>query len=275
MKIQKVLLVFATVVISSVCLWIMNQNFDRLARYPYSLKKETKSYIDKHLTDEEINYIIEYSIAPEEYIDYLEVEGFNIFRIENYRQYATRLPFLKQQEIIAFYDVIQYQDQQEVFNYLNYYHYDELMDWYRLHDDYVLDSKLVENPYDLNILLDGNNSVYRKKIEGLKEVNVMDGEQFLLREELTKELSLFCEKNIEICQMMHMTKGYVNYENLKVEFESGESTEIPGHSLYQLGLRFDIHFDNENTRENFEKELKNYQLSKVEKDSYRYFASEK
>ena len=58
MEKQKHIFVCSLIFIAIICLTIMNIKYDRLSRYPYQ-EKEAREIIDKYLSDEEIEYIIE------------------------------------------------------------------------------------------------------------------------------------------------------------------------------------------------------------------------
>ncbi|MFQ8583255.1 MAG: hypothetical protein ACLSA6_12395 [Holdemania massiliensis] len=62
MKIKRLLFVAAVAVLCAGCLIVMNIRYDRLSRYPYQDPK-SRELIDEYLSDADIEYIIEYSIA--------------------------------------------------------------------------------------------------------------------------------------------------------------------------------------------------------------------
>ena len=85
MEKQKHIFVCSLIFIAIICLTIMNIKYDRLSRYPYQ-EKEAREIIDKYLSDEEIEYIIEYSIAPNVFISFIDVDGFNIYHASEYKE---------------------------------------------------------------------------------------------------------------------------------------------------------------------------------------------
>ena len=59
------------------CFWVMNQTYDPLARYPYATD-ENRDILLQYLDSEDIDYIISNQIRPEEFIEFIDEEGFNI-----------------------------------------------------------------------------------------------------------------------------------------------------------------------------------------------------
>ena len=79
----------------------MNVKFDRLSRYPYEGEK-MREIISEHLTDEEIEYIIQYSIAPVHFMDYIECPSFNIYHIDQYNHTKDIAFYLSNEEVVEY-----------------------------------------------------------------------------------------------------------------------------------------------------------------------------
>lgn len=269
MQIKRILLVVAVLLIAISCLINMNLKFDRLARYPYSLDEKTRKKINYYLSDEEINYIVEWSIQPIEFIDYLDDVNFNIFHIEKYKKFSNKLNYLNYKEIIAFYEEIKIYDENEIYDYLDNYNVEELLFWYKNGDFYNKNSKLIINPYTYDLDLSYENSIGIKKINDLKKIDFIKNNDILLRSKAVDSLNLYCEENIEICNTLFIERGYQSYEALMNAYLIDQD-EIPGHSLYQLGLVFDVKFLNEQNKLNFIENIKNYGFIKYKNNSFRY-----
>ena len=83
MKIKRLLFVAAVAVLCAGCLIVMNIRYDRLSRYPYQDPK-SRELIDEYLSDADIEYIIEYSIAPSTFVPYIQAERFSVYHAPEY-----------------------------------------------------------------------------------------------------------------------------------------------------------------------------------------------
>lgn len=273
MKIARIVLIIFILLISSFSLLIMNSKFDRLSRYPYEIKQSTHDKINYYLNDDEINYIIEWSIAPSEFVSYLENEYFNIFHLEKYKLFSEKLKYLSYDEVIKFYEEIKIYNEQEILEYLNYYNHEELLFWYQKGDYYNVNSVLVKNPYAFNLVLDKDNSIGIKSFNNLKTIDFIENKEVLLRDKLVESLAGYCDKNLDNCKEIIITQGYLNYNQLLASYkENGD--EIPGHSIFQTGLAFKVDFNDVQTKEYFDKNSKEYNIFKISDNTYRFFIGE-
>ena len=99
MKTKRFFFVSGVVLLAAVCIGIMNLQYDRLSRYPYQ-DPQARAIIDEHLTDEEISYIIEYSIAPSEFLNYIDAPGFSIYHVAFYKQVRSSIWYLNDTNIV-------------------------------------------------------------------------------------------------------------------------------------------------------------------------------
>lgn len=80
---KRIALIVSVIVIFLICLYYMNIRFNRLSRYPYDNEYATQ-LMDKYLSDDDIAYVIEYSIAPQYIVDYIGNPGFSIYHVDYY-----------------------------------------------------------------------------------------------------------------------------------------------------------------------------------------------
>ena len=66
--------VSSLLIFSLVCFGLMNTRYDALSRYPYT-DRRSRELIKQYLTKQEIDYIIEYSIAPNMFVAYIREDG--------------------------------------------------------------------------------------------------------------------------------------------------------------------------------------------------------
>ena len=77
----------------------MNRNYDPLSRYAYDNEKIHNKII-KYMDEREIKYIIDYSIAPGDFMDYIENYNFNAYNISYYNKARTYLYALNPSQIV-------------------------------------------------------------------------------------------------------------------------------------------------------------------------------
>lgn len=82
---KRFILIGSIIVIFMICLYFLNIRFDRLSRYPYN-DDYARELIDQYMSDEDIEYLIEYSIAPNTFVDFIASPGFSIYHIDYYNE---------------------------------------------------------------------------------------------------------------------------------------------------------------------------------------------
>lgn len=96
---KRIALILSVVFVFLICLYYMNRRFNRLSRYPYDDKNATR-LIDKYMSDKDIEYIIEYSIAPKYIVDFIESPRFSIYHVADYDELKTLMPELTGDEVV-------------------------------------------------------------------------------------------------------------------------------------------------------------------------------
>lgn len=248
MKIKRIILVISIILLFSVCLGYMNHNFDRLSRYPYE-NKEARALIDRYLNDDEIEYIIEYSIAPYEFIDYIKEPKFNIYHTYYYREVKGVAWYLKDNEIVDFCeDIIKLDAQEEALSLLDEYYYNEVLDWIINHDIYNKEAKLIDNPNSIEAYLDENYTVGIRSPYPLISQDVfetLNNKEILIKDIILEPLeNLYKAMKFDLgtYQMrdIYMSNGYISYDEQKSLYEQATSKYYPGHNEHQLGLAVDL-----------------------------------
>ena len=77
----------------------MNRNYDPLARYPYD-NDYAKNLILEYMDEREIKYIIDYSIAPDEFLPYIYASDFKAYNVAYYNKASEYLYFLNNNETV-------------------------------------------------------------------------------------------------------------------------------------------------------------------------------
>jgi len=162
MKSKRVLFSSVIAVIGCVCILIMNMHYNVLARYPWQVELSSKEteLIKAKLSQKEIDYIIDYSIAPSFFMDFIEVEGFNIYYVSEYRKIYDNYSYQLSREAtvilvnrfirenISIDDLLVYV--------ANGYSYDELIFYL---DELVDETKLVHDPYSIQLMMEEEETI--------------------------------------------------------------------------------------------------------------------
>ena len=159
MKTKRFLFVSSVVLLAALCIGIMNLQYDRLSRYPYQ-DPQARALIDEYLSDEEISYIIEYSIAPSEFVQYLGIPGFSIYHAAFYHQVSDSIWYLNNENIVYIVELAREKmSMEQLTHYLLNYDFDSVVRYLKEGDTYLSSSVLVENPNDLNAIVDDQHTL--------------------------------------------------------------------------------------------------------------------
>lgn len=82
-----------------ICYIVINTKYDRLARYPFG-NDEERRIIGDILDDQEIEYIIEYALEPDFFMNYIKCDKFNIYHVDLYTHFKDLFPMFNNQESI-------------------------------------------------------------------------------------------------------------------------------------------------------------------------------
>ena len=258
MEKQKHIFVCSLIFIAIICLTIMNIKYDRLSRYPYQ-EKEAREIIDKYLSDEEIEYIIEYSIAPNVFISFIDVDGFNIYHASEYKELSKLRWQNTPDEIVEMVEKTRdYIDIQTLDNYLYQYTFDEILYLLTNDDPYTDNMIICDNANEDIAYVDDNYSIGIKAPNNLETIdnNIIETSGNIeLTHNANEALANMCKamEHDEAfanskCGDLMISKGYVSYSEQKLLYDKLQSSIdnvsgtifAPGHDEHQLGLAFDV-----------------------------------
>lgn len=252
MKIKRLLLLVGIVLLFSVCFLYMNKHFDRLSRYPYE-NEESRAIIDQYLNDDEIEYIIEYSIAPYEFIEYIQSPVFNIYHIDIYNKFSDLLYYLGPNEIVDFSEeVIRLNKVEEAYKLLPEYYYSDILFWLNNGDVYNPGSTIIPNPNALDAKVDETHTITNRTPFPLVEVDFIASrlDKIVIREEAYEPLKIMCDDmdhaiNSRSCGYLRVERAFVSYDDQEELYLSDSENpcdcDLPGHSEHQLGLALDLY----------------------------------
>ncbi|MFV0380444.1 MAG: M15 family metallopeptidase [Anaerorhabdus sp.] len=259
MKILRIVFVISVLVVSTLCLAYMNSKYDSLSRYPYEGER-TRAIIKDKLSRKEIEYIIEYSISPDLFMEFIEVTNFNIYHSQEYYdlRYILGPNNIKNFSPFKIVDMVEktreFLTVKELGEYLSEYPFTLIEDWVKNGDEYSKNSQLVFNPSDIKLILDEKNSVSTYIPNDLVLLENQESEKIYLQKEAKNQFEQLCvaiEKDLEIedCAGISISKGFISYNSQKeiyLDFKEKlgndalKVTDYPGHSDHQLGLAIDI-----------------------------------
>lgn len=223
----------------------MNENFDVLSRYPYQ-NEESRELIKQYLDDEEIEYIIEFDIAPVYFIEYISFDDFSVLHINEYNYVKDLDLGLSDEEIVAYVEYFfSYDIYDSVISWLRYYDFDTILAWMENGDVYDSEAVIEIDPSSYNALLEEHATILNWSPSDLVTGDINEQEVTLRVSAYTSLLAMIdaLESDIEEAEIT-ITTSYVSYEDLVI-IEADCSGDFPGHSEHQLGLAFDFEADEE------------------------------
>lgn len=249
--------VLTIICISITCLSIMNIHYDELARYPYK-DERSRTLIKEYLNKEEIDYIIEYSIAPNVFISFIKADDFNIYHSIEYKKLSEVMWMETPEHIVEMVEKTRdYMDVDTLGKYLEHYSFDDIEAYLTKSDIYSEDSELIEYANFSDVYLDDSHTVSTRIPNNLQELNELVPSDYtiLVNERVQEPLMNLCSsinsdiENSNGCGGLVVTSGYISYDTQKILYEEakvelGEKvTRVlgkPGHDEHQLGLAIDF-----------------------------------
>lgn len=252
MKYKKIFLFVAVIAIFGVCLSIMNKRFDRLSRYPYE-NPQARELINKYMSDEEIEFIIEYSIDPSYFIDYIDCCGFNVYHVDAYDEAKGYCWYLSNGNIVDLVEKIYAKSDANMINdtlrLLSKYNYEEVIYFLEKGDEYGGSSMLYENPEDKHIVFNADTCI------GIHNpYDIIIGMNYSLKDEAYENFDKVIEevnKEFKCSDFggIEILSSYLSYKELE-EIHKSIPQVIPGHNEHQTGLAIDINIKDSIFNEN-------------------------
>ncbi len=256
MQLKRLIFIASVIILSITCISIMNINQDRLSRYPYKNEKD-REIIKEFLNDEEIEYIIEWSIAPDAFIDFISYENFNIYHSNEYSLIQDNYPYFIPKDIVNMveetFDILTID---ELIAYLYSYEYSAISNYLKDKEDRD-DLFLVKNANTISAHV--NHEYYLSTrvphdLVLIDQLNTLDDESMYISKRAYSNLTSMCEVistelNVNNCANLIVKNGYISYEQQKHLYNEGKlnyKSEVDqyvfqaGHSEAQLGFSLDF-----------------------------------
>lgn len=225
------------------CFSLMNTRFDRLSRYPYRDDEEMLKKMDETMTDQEIEYLIEYSISPSYFKKYFLVKRFNIYHVDFYNTAHNRATYLSNDDVVEFVEEMIENNViiSEVLENLRFYSAEELRYFYLSKDAYLDDVMLFtdfDNP--LKSIPKGQ-SIGNHKPSDLENAVIEDREITLRKEAIFSLNDLIKKEDIHLL----IDTSYLSYEQQVKDYLAKKTNILPGCNDFQLGYSFLLSKEND------------------------------
>ncbi|MBQ6451139.1 MAG: D-alanyl-D-alanine carboxypeptidase family protein [Solobacterium sp.] len=251
--------VSSLLIFSLACFGLMNTRYDALSRYPYT-DRRSRELIKQYLTKQEIDYIIEYSIAPNMFVAYIREDGFSIYHAAEYKTLSRYQWDKRPADIVRMIEETRdYIDAETLAQYLYSYPYGVIRDHLVNGDQYAEGSTLIMNAGDLTAWVDRTHTVSRREPEHLVNINGIvpteNHRNIEVSDAIVPSLAGMC-KDIEYdlnnglaCGGITVKDGYISYAESEENYKeaqakygdkASEYVPYPGHDEHQLGLAVDF-----------------------------------
>lgn len=241
----------------------MNASFDSLSRYPYQNENDRR-IIKECLNEEEIEYIIEYSIAPSAFIKYINANEFSIYHIDEYQTIEDNFWYLEPNQVVAFTEQLLNYDNgiEYAINLSRDYYFHEVYSWLKDGDLYNPEAEIIPNPESDIAYLDDNLTMFKRVPFDLRIIDCDKGEKELyLKANANEAYAKMYEamtSEFETDDVIRIEKAYIDYNEQVHIYNEGinnygsdclQYVDYPGHSEHQLGMAIDFDFTSYNNIE--------------------------
>lgn len=252
----------ALIVLFAICYVVMNQHYDELARYPHVLSEEERVKVLNHLDTDEINMLISSKIEPDQFLPYIEIEGFDLSNTLWYDMaFQTQKEGVSEDFVVRFINKYKQQMNYSDLKYmLSNYSFNALIRFFDEGDLYQSDANLIANPANMYTLIENKQTLYTYEPSNLVSVgsiphsSIVSGvNDILVKQEVLAPLTSLYEAASDINGLpfgdMKIVAGYLSYEDQiklldlakdKFKDEFSSYWDEPGHSEYQLGYTIQL-----------------------------------
>ncbi len=260
MQKKRIALILIMILFAIGCFLKINSKYDVLARYPYTefMSEKDSNLIRNHLDKNEIEYIIEYAIAPADFVRYIEAEGFNIYDIANYNAIGKEFEQILPEHCVKLVNLLKNSEMslETCISYLYVYSSEEMI-MYLEKGDAIKDAFLSFEPHSYSIIVSVYNSVgyyTPRDLARMTSIQTVDNQPIYLRNEAKDALLNMCamasqDLGENSCGGLIVKSGYKSWDEIEndqfIEF-SLDALNHAGHNEHQLGLAVDFVLLNEN-----------------------------
>ena len=259
MKAKRIALIVVLVAVFVVCFQSMNNRYDPLARYSFNkeLTVEQKDLIIEKMSLDDIDYMIQQKLKPEQYLKYIEVEGFsvkNTLYYEKCEEYQSADVSYIVNFVNTYKKQLTYKDLDTL---LSAYSYSMLEEFFNGAYTYDKDANLIVNPQSIHTTVNKSKTLYKYVPQNLVSIDssiipiasVLSTETMYVSAELLEPLKQMCAAlqsvNNQTSGGLILTNAYASYEDQIKIYEQALTKygadnvpfyeDVPGKSEHQLG----------------------------------------
>ncbi len=219
----------------------MNKDYDPLARYQYQLSSDQHALIVDNLSLKEIEYLIEYAIAPEQYIDYVGLPGFNLYLIDQYNKMHEMYGWAEsKEEIMRLVNcTVNLYDDESLKEVIDSYYIYEIIQYHEAGYTELLAPGV--NQIDFMIPSAKSIGFYTPKdLVAIDPDLTVDNEEIMIRLEANEALNALygqLKQDDRSYRDLKVASGFISAQALQEIYNSDQNDRYMfGHSEYQLGL---------------------------------------
>lgn len=232
--IARIFLILLCLCIGIGCYEYMNQTYDPLARYVYA-DDENRDIILEYLDNNDINYLINQHLKPEDFMDFIQEDGFELKNTLYYKE-AKEIQDADNSYIIHFVNRFKkYFSLDSLKDLLTYYSYLDLTTFYETELSVHTDLSLISNPTTSTLILSQKRTVYKYAPNDLVDFNGYSVQSCMV-EDLQNMLDSYRSVMNDL-DAMDVTGGYLSYEDLLQAYVSASQTsEFVNRYMFNAGM---------------------------------------
>lgn len=232
--IARIILILLCLCIGVGCYVYMNQSYDPLARYEYA-DDSNRDIILEYLDNNDINYLINQHLKPEDFMDFIQEDGFELKNTLYYKE-AKEIQDTDNGYIIHFVNRFRkYFSLDSLKDLLTYYSYLDLTTFYETELSVHTKLSLVSNPTVSTLVLSNERTVYKYTPSNLVEFN-----GYMVQSCMVEDLQNLLDSYRSVMNdldNMDVTGGYLSYEDLLQAYVSAsENSEYVDRYMLNAGM---------------------------------------
>ena len=244
MKLRRRYILLYVFVISFICLFIVFQSYDKYSRNA-TINAENKKIIEKYLTADEKQYLIDNNLNTKLFMPYIREKGFIIQNYEYYNLIAKYHPKLKKDVLVN--KTNQLVEQEFTLSSLenifknNLYSLNQLLKLATTPSQYYPEAKPEFYPNNMFALSNTEYYIDSYQPDDLVKISqnfTVQRRTIYLNKQANQQLTLMCDHlkilNGKECGGLKIEYGYISYSNTN-KYRKQLPFIRPGHNDFQLG----------------------------------------
>ncbi len=218
-KLSRYALIILCFVIGLSCYYQMNRSYDPLARYQYTTD-ENRDIILMYLDDDDIDYMISQQLQPEQFMDFIKVDGFDIHNTVYYYR-AKQTQEETSEYIVNFVNKYkEYFSKDSIQDLLSNYSYMDLTTFYENELTISNQLHLVSTPDEMYTILDSTHSIYKYVPDDISSYGTIEIQEGVISD-LDQMLDAYYT---DFGVSLNLVSGYLSYEDYANDYAEASTT---------------------------------------------------